>query len=327
MATTIQAIETHYNGYRFRSRLEARWAVFFDAFGVKYLYEYEGYSLPPYEWSWGGERPADVSDEEEAKLRADAATELFYLPDFWLPERQFFVEVKGRMSSQDLDKAMRLGNHKARFVIIAQDFDEKAEVIIPRDRQRNLADMRWLSFGECPLCGSLGWVDGCPCDSCVSGPYHYFTCTTCMHDKGLANIKIKKAKSDPTKTPRMVRALDAARSARFEHGETPQVIERKVYIERDPQILSNADILVRYQQTPEELLEPTPHLLVHLDDRGRPLCAPLDPEKDGGFNLKAWRSMRADVSMRNVCPRCLKYSIARARRVPRGKVRKGNHAD
>ena len=27
----IKAIETVYNGYRFRSRLEARWAVFFDA--------------------------------------------------------------------------------------------------------------------------------------------------------------------------------------------------------------------------------------------------------------------------------------------------------
>jgi hypothetical protein len=27
----VKAIETQYNGYRFRSRLEARWAVFFDA--------------------------------------------------------------------------------------------------------------------------------------------------------------------------------------------------------------------------------------------------------------------------------------------------------
>lgn len=27
----IKAIDTYYKGYRFRSRLEARWAVFFDA--------------------------------------------------------------------------------------------------------------------------------------------------------------------------------------------------------------------------------------------------------------------------------------------------------
>ena len=33
-------IETTYNGVRLRSRLEARWAVFFDALGVKWLYEW-----------------------------------------------------------------------------------------------------------------------------------------------------------------------------------------------------------------------------------------------------------------------------------------------
>lgn len=43
---TIKAIETEYNGYRFRSRLEARWAVFFDALGVKYEYEPDGFVLP-----------------------------------------------------------------------------------------------------------------------------------------------------------------------------------------------------------------------------------------------------------------------------------------
>ena len=31
--SSIQVIETAYKGYRFRSRLEARWAVFFDAIG------------------------------------------------------------------------------------------------------------------------------------------------------------------------------------------------------------------------------------------------------------------------------------------------------
>lgn len=46
----IKAIETVYNGYRFRSRLEARWAVFFDALGVKYEYEPEGFELPSGQW-------------------------------------------------------------------------------------------------------------------------------------------------------------------------------------------------------------------------------------------------------------------------------------
>ncbi len=35
----IQAIETRYKGYRFRSRLEARWAVFFDHLKIEWEYE------------------------------------------------------------------------------------------------------------------------------------------------------------------------------------------------------------------------------------------------------------------------------------------------
>lgn len=41
----MKAIETKYKGYRFRSRLEARWAVFFDALGIKWEYEPEGFDL------------------------------------------------------------------------------------------------------------------------------------------------------------------------------------------------------------------------------------------------------------------------------------------
>ncbi len=41
----IKAIETVYNGYRFRSRLEARWAVFFDALNIGYDYEPEGFEF------------------------------------------------------------------------------------------------------------------------------------------------------------------------------------------------------------------------------------------------------------------------------------------
>jgi len=41
--TNIKAIETRYKGYRFRSRLEARWAVFFDAMGLTWEYEPEGF--------------------------------------------------------------------------------------------------------------------------------------------------------------------------------------------------------------------------------------------------------------------------------------------
>ena len=43
----VRPIETVYKGYRFRSRLEARWAVFFDQFdGGEWAYEVQGFRLP-----------------------------------------------------------------------------------------------------------------------------------------------------------------------------------------------------------------------------------------------------------------------------------------
>lgn len=85
----IKPIETEYKGYRFRSRLEARWAVFFDACGVKWEYEPEGF---------------DLGDG------------LYYLPDFLLHNvytyhgrddgvyfdyDNLWVEVKGNLTELD----------------------------------------------------------------------------------------------------------------------------------------------------------------------------------------------------------------------------------
>ena len=64
---TIAPIQTYYNGYHFRSRLEARWAVFFDEIGVEYEYEPEGFKL------------------------SDGTC---YLPDFYLPKFSTYIEIK-----------------------------------------------------------------------------------------------------------------------------------------------------------------------------------------------------------------------------------------
>ena len=42
----LTPIETVYKGYKFRSRLEARWAVFFEELGLDWSYEVEGFNLP-----------------------------------------------------------------------------------------------------------------------------------------------------------------------------------------------------------------------------------------------------------------------------------------
>jgi len=77
----IHPIQTRYNGYHFRSRLEARWAVYFDTIGLKYDYEPEGFHLDG----------------------------LNYLPDFWFPEKESFGEVKPvPFTEAETEKARRL---------------------------------------------------------------------------------------------------------------------------------------------------------------------------------------------------------------------------
>ena len=42
----VTPIQTMYQGCLFRSRLESRWAVFFDTLGMRWRYEPEGFHLP-----------------------------------------------------------------------------------------------------------------------------------------------------------------------------------------------------------------------------------------------------------------------------------------
>jgi hypothetical protein len=82
-ATRVKSIQTWYADIRFRSRLEARWAVFFDALGVDWLYEPQGYEV-----GWEPEK------DDEPPLRR-------YLPDFYLPDSATWVEVKGAAANFD----------------------------------------------------------------------------------------------------------------------------------------------------------------------------------------------------------------------------------
>lgn len=71
----LKAIPTKYNGVQYRSRLEARWAMFFDYLDIEYYYEHEGYQLPS---AW-------------------------YLPDFFLPKHGWF-EIKPEKPSKEEQK-------------------------------------------------------------------------------------------------------------------------------------------------------------------------------------------------------------------------------
>ena len=97
----IKPIETVYNGYRFRSRLEARWAVFFDEIGAEWEYEPEGFELP------------------------DGTK---YLPDFLLKNvrgrgaSEIYVEIKGKLTKEDLEKISKFS--------LSAELDDKGNFIV-----------------------------------------------------------------------------------------------------------------------------------------------------------------------------------------------------
>jgi len=68
----LTPIETRYKGILFRSRIEARWALFYDKIKEPWEYEREGYKLDESTW---------------------------YLPDFWMPRMDCYIEIKGALPS------------------------------------------------------------------------------------------------------------------------------------------------------------------------------------------------------------------------------------
>lgn len=74
-----------YAGTLFRSRLEARWAVFFDELDIDWQFEPEGFV---------------VGCDDEIP---EASAARRYLPDFYLPDLGTWVEVKGDEEHLDRD--------------------------------------------------------------------------------------------------------------------------------------------------------------------------------------------------------------------------------
>ncbi len=119
----MKAIETIYNGYEFRSRLEARWAVFFDTLGVKWEYEPEHYDLglkhpwlhDDYDFKEYLQEELDNNDgyaDREDVIRdvyREKYERQFYLPDFHLPTFHCWVEIKGKPpTAEEQSKARNL---------------------------------------------------------------------------------------------------------------------------------------------------------------------------------------------------------------------------
>lgn len=114
----IKSIETEYNGYRFRSRLEARWAVFFDALHVPYEYEPEGfdlgdgtYYLPDFRLKCYGTR---------GRYAKNKNIDYPFLDDYeivWQEPFDLYVEVKGQMTKEDMKKIKKFAYGSIPFEI------------------------------------------------------------------------------------------------------------------------------------------------------------------------------------------------------------------
>jgi len=99
----MKAIDTVYKGYRFRSRLEARWAVYLDAIGWEWDYEPEGF-------------------EFEDGTR--------YLPDFRVNcDEPFWIEVKAKpLTPDEKHKAKLLARGTGMPVLLAVGVPDAEQV-------------------------------------------------------------------------------------------------------------------------------------------------------------------------------------------------------
>lgn len=212
-----RAIETNYKGYRFRSRLEARWAVFFDALQIEWQYEPEGFEL-----------------DELGR----------YLPDFYLPNINggLWVEIKAlKPTEAERNKLIAVANltsKKATFRVgepminvqlansevgtlsDGSDHADNAYIFFPSDDPETEGgyDGPYL-FCLCPWCGNVGFqFDGRGARVCGYRK-HYKS-----EDEALAAIEhLGHWRADDKcytgNHPSIIRAAKAARGARFEHGE------------------------------------------------------------------------------------------------------------
>lgn len=215
---SVRAIETEYKGYRFRSRLEARWAVFFDALGIRYEYEREGFELP------SGTR---------------------YLPDFFLPDINggIYVEVKGQMDDSSYLKIVEFWEHgNAPLYVLGgiptQDELDSDYIYGYVDRYKrcfeygsHVSAPGWdwpYLFCVCPACGKVGLeFDGRGWRVCGNHSEVNLENSTYVDDSGvmrkLAYPEVAGWRSDDKgyswNHRKLVNAYKKARSARFEFSE------------------------------------------------------------------------------------------------------------
>jgi hypothetical protein len=134
-AGTLKPIETYYRGCHFRSRIEARWVVFFETLGIKWWHEPEGFALR-FDYEKYAAQLMDTLDMTEDELLQDGIPQTYkhldgkeyrYLPDIYLPELRIWLEIKGpNPTREEIEKAFLL-DHMVYEVATAKLMDAKTD--------------------------------------------------------------------------------------------------------------------------------------------------------------------------------------------------------
>ena len=205
MPTTIAAIQTEAFGCLFRSRLEARCAVFLEAMGLRWDYEPEGFELP------SGR----------------------YLPDFKVykegcPAGYYWIECKGGIpTDQEVQLARELAKATTACVVFfRQPFfqlmrEQCASVkefyegdfyksVAPFSKFNGEVTDEWMLYKEdrILLFGNHHWMQ--------------FWDRHSVADQDLVKLGFYMGSAEPCwPLSKARKAATAALSARFEHGEAP----------------------------------------------------------------------------------------------------------
>lgn len=202
----VRAIETRFAGCHFRSRLEARWAVFFDAVGIRWHYEPEGYELP------SGR----------------------YLPDFSLPELDLHFEVKpDALQHRVNDERWWDFAHAVGTIVIAYGMprpsDNKAwgshssdgwmeEISHWGDQCIDVGDGFMRESGA--PCRRVGWDNGRAFTICRRCDRIGITFEGRLERLPCGGCDDLDPRRDNCDDPRLLAAYTAAHSARLEHGQS-----------------------------------------------------------------------------------------------------------
>lgn len=189
----LKPIETHYKGYRFRSRLEARWAVFLSSLGYSWEYEKEGYVI--------NGRP--------------------YLPDFWIPvitQREdgwgIWIEIKPCELTCDqnslLAELARQGGHHV-YAICGSPSPKDYEITVFRNHMHFIPNVPHLIHGR-----FIEKIDSSEFSSII------IRSKDGRQDMVSLPSPEYEFRNNP-KTGKLKLAYNRALSARFEHGEKPTV--------------------------------------------------------------------------------------------------------